>query len=109
MRVREQSWRVRRCMGRSYPRREEEDEENGERCSVRCQDNDLRDTTIEGFGGFVGAFLQLTVMTCLLDDVENLLCERGISDWPSFRAVSFCSSYKLPATYSSFRLHICWP
>lgn len=84
-------------------------EENGERCSVRCQDNDLRDTTIEGFGGFVGAFLQLTVMTCLLDDVENLLCERGISDWPSFRAVSFCSSYKLPATYSSFRLHICWP
>jgi hypothetical protein len=48
-------------------------EENGERGSISCKDDNFADTTVQGLGGFVGALLQLTVVGCLLDNVENFL------------------------------------
>lgn len=42
---------------------------------VGSKDDDLRDTTVESFGGLVGALLQLAVVGGLLDEVEDFLAE----------------------------------
>ena len=57
-------------------------QENGQWSGVGGEDDDLGDTAVEGLGGLVGALLQLAVVGCLLDDVEDLLGEGRIGDWP---------------------------
>lgn len=46
---------------------------NGEWGSIGCEDDDLADSAVESFGGFVGALLELTVVRGLLDNIEDLL------------------------------------
>ncbi len=80
-------------------------EENGERSCVCGEDNNFADTTVESFGSYavvsfmrfayrgmesagrtlVCSFLELAVMGGLLDDVEDLLSERGVGNRPSFK------------------------
>ena len=48
-------------------------EQDSERGGVGGEDNDLRDTTVEGLGGLVGALLQLAVVGSLLDEVKDFL------------------------------------
>ena len=48
-------------------------EQDSERGGVGGEDDDLRDTTVEGLGGLVGALLQLAVVGSLLDEVEDFL------------------------------------
>lgn len=57
-------------------------EQNGERRGVGCEDDDLADATVEGLGSLVGAFLQLAVVRRLLDQVEDLLRECLVGNWP---------------------------
>jgi hypothetical protein len=59
-------------------------EEDGERGGVGGEDDDLRDTTVEGLGGLVGTLLQLTVVAGLLDDVEDLLGEGRVGNGPGW-------------------------
>ena len=54
-------------------------EEDGEGSGVSGQDDDLGDTAVEGLGCFVGALLQLAVVRGLLDEVENVLGEGGVT------------------------------
>lgn len=56
-----------------------------QRRSVGGQNDDLRDTSVEGFGCFVGAFLQLAVVGSLLHNVEDLLGEGSIGKGPGWR------------------------
>lgn len=85
--------------------------ENGERCGVSCENDNLGGAPVEGFGccerevsrwsgdsrvdqicarstlgcqelTFVCAFLQLTVVGGLLDDSEDLLRESLVGNWP---------------------------
>lgn len=46
---------------------------------VGGHDNELADTTVEGLGGLVSALLELLVVRSLLDNIENLTSELGIS------------------------------
>lgn len=52
--------------------------------SVSSHDNELRDTSVQGFGGLVGTFLELTKVLRLLHDVKNLLSETSVSERKSF-------------------------
>lgn len=66
-------------------------EKNGERGSVCCEDNDLRDTTVQGLGSLVGSLLQLTEVGRLLNNVEDFLGQSRIGDGPSLKAIRSCS------------------
>lgn len=57
-------------------------EENLKGIGVGGEDDDLRDSAVEGLGGLVGTLLQLAVVGGLLDDVEDLLGDSGVGDWP---------------------------
>lgn len=57
-------------------------EKDGQRGGVGGQDDDLRDTSVEGLGGLVGTLLQLAVVAGLLDEVEDLLGEGLVGDRP---------------------------
>ncbi len=59
-------------------------EEDGQWSGVGSEDDDLGDTAVEGLGGLVGTLLQLAVVGSLLDDVEDLLGEVGVGDWPGW-------------------------
>lgn len=48
-------------------------EQDGKRGGVGGKDNQLGDTAVEGLGGFVGTLLQLTVVSRLLNEIEDLL------------------------------------
>lgn len=56
--------------------------QDGQRGGVGGQDDDLGDTSIEGLGGLVGALLQLTVVRCLLHEVEDFLGQGAVGDGP---------------------------
>lgn len=49
------------------------------------KDDDLRGTTVQRLGGFVGTFLQLAVMRRLLDEIENGLRESLVGDGPGWK------------------------
>ena len=51
-----------------------------EKGSHTCKDNQLRDTSVEGFGRLIGTLLQLTVMLCLLDEIQKLLGSLRVRD-----------------------------
>lgn len=57
-------------------------EKDGQRGGVGGQDDDLRDTSVEGLGGLVGTLLQLAVVAGLLHEVEDLLGESLVGDGP---------------------------
>jgi hypothetical protein len=57
-------------------------EENGERLSVGSEDDKLRNTTVKGLGGLVGALLQLAGMLRRLNEIEKLLLELLIGKGP---------------------------
>lgn len=57
-------------------------EKDGQRRGVGSQDDDLRDTSVEGLGGLVGTLLQLAVVAGLLHKVEDLLGEGLVGDRP---------------------------
>lgn len=57
-------------------------EEDGQRGGVGGEDDDLRDTSVEGLGGLVGTLLQLAVVAGLLHEVEDLLGESLVGDGP---------------------------
>lgn len=59
-------------------------EENLEGLGVGSEDNKLGNTTVEGLGGFVRSFLELTVMRGLLHQIEDLLRERGVREGEGF-------------------------
>lgn len=63
-------------------------EEDGQWSGVGSEDDDLGDSAVEGLGGLVGALLQLAVVGCLLDDIEDLLGKGRIGDWPCWEKVS---------------------
>lgn len=58
-------------------------EEDRKRGGVGGEDDDFRDTSVQGLGGLVGALLQLAGVRGLLDDVEDLLGESCVGDGPS--------------------------
>jgi len=60
-------------------------EENGQRRSVGGEDDNLRDTSVEGLGGLVGTLLELAVVAGLLHKVEDLLGESLVGDGPCGR------------------------
>lgn len=86
--------------------------ENRKRGGIRSEDDNLGDTTVESFGCLVSTFLELerksaagarakagevvrylSVMTCLLDDVENFLRQCLVGNGPCyFVTVSFSDS-----------------
>lgn len=47
--------------------------------NVSGHDDELADTTVEGLGGLVGTLLELLVVRSLLDEIEDLVGEGGIS------------------------------
>lgn len=49
---------------------------------VGGEDDQLGGASIEGFGGFVRAFLELSIVAGLLDGVENLLRQCLVGDGP---------------------------
>jgi hypothetical protein len=57
-------------------------EEDGQRSSVGGEDDNLRDTSVEGLGGLVGTLLELAVVAGLLHKVEDLLGESLVGDGP---------------------------
>lgn len=57
-------------------------QENGQRSSVGGENDNLGDTTVEGLGCLVGTLLQLAVVRGLLDQVEDVLGQGGVSDGP---------------------------
>lgn len=57
-------------------------EEDGQWGGVGGEDDNLGDTTVKSLGRLVGTLLQLAVVGGLLDDVEDLLGEGRIGDWP---------------------------
>ncbi len=50
---------------------------------VGGHDDELADTTVEGFCGLVGTLLQLLVVRSLLNQIEDLVGESGISQGES--------------------------
>lgn len=48
--------------------------------SVGSHDDELGDTTVQGLGGLVSALLQLTKVGGLLDEIEDLVGQLGISE-----------------------------
>lgn len=56
--------------------------ENRKRSSVRCENDNLRNTTVQCLGCLVGTFLQLAEMRRLLDNVEDFLGKSCVGDWP---------------------------
>lgn len=60
-------------------------EKDGQRGGVGGEDDDLRDTSVEGLGGLVGTLLQLAVVAGLLHKVEDLLGEGLVGDRPCGR------------------------
>lgn len=43
--------------------------------------NELGNTSVEAFGGFVGALSELLVVGGLLDQIEDLLGQAGVGEW----------------------------
>ena len=60
-------------------------QEDGEGRGVGGEDDDLGDAAVERLGGLVGTLLQLLVVRCLLDDVEDLLAESCVGRGPGWR------------------------
>jgi hypothetical protein len=60
--------------------KERQVQEDLERLGVGSHDDELGDTTVKGLGRLVGSLLQLAVVGRLLDDVEDLLRQRGIGE-----------------------------
>ena len=44
---------------------------NFDRFSIGRHDDEFRDTTVKGLGGFVGTLLGLLVVGCLLDKIQK--------------------------------------
>jgi hypothetical protein len=59
-------------------------EENLDRLGVGGQDNQFRDTTIEGLGGLVGSLFGLLVVGSLLDQIQDGHGQIGISEGEGF-------------------------
>ena len=57
-------------------------EKDGQRSGVGGEDDNLRDTSVEGLGGLVGTLLELAVVAGLLHKVEDLLGEGLVGDGP---------------------------
>lgn len=57
-------------------------EEDGQWSGVGGEDDDLGDSAVKGLGSLVGTLLQLAVVGGLLDDIEDLLGEGRVGDWP---------------------------
>ena len=57
-------------------------EEDGQRGGVGGEDDNFRDTSVEGLGGLVGTLLELAVVAGLLHKVEDLLGEGLVGDGP---------------------------
>jgi hypothetical protein len=93
-------------------------EKNSERGSVSCEDDHFADTTVQGLGSLVGTLLQLTIVTCLLDDIlrkvlvstltrrsnlgvtgtekvahQDFLRQGRVSDGPGGRSILFLSHF----------------
>lgn len=64
-------------------------QQNLNRLSVSSHDDELRNTSVQGFGGLVGTFLELTKVLRLLHDVKDLLSETSVSERKSFRVGHF--------------------
>ncbi len=58
--------------------------EGGALYSTGSKNNELCNATIQSLRRFVGALLQLTVVGCLLDEVQNGLREGRVGDGPSW-------------------------
>jgi hypothetical protein len=86
-------------------------QQDGEGRGVGGEDDDLGDAAVESLGRLVGALLQLAVVGCLLDDVEDLLGEGGVGDGPGWGGVRGTGGeLEGEATYRrrSFALQTCW-
>ena len=57
-------------------------EKDGQRGGIGGEDDNLRDTSVEGLGGLVGTLLELAVVAGLLHKVEDLLGEGLVGDGP---------------------------
>jgi len=64
-------------------------EKDGEGGGVGSEDDDLADSAVKSLGRLVGAFLQLAVVGCLLNKIEDLLCKSCVGNGPGGRAVLF--------------------
>lgn len=62
-------------------------QKNGERSGISGEHHNFSSSAVQGLGGLVGALLQLAVVGCRLDQVQNFLAHRRISDGPSGRVV----------------------
>lgn len=65
-------------------------EENGQWGGVGGEDEDLRDTTVEGLGGLVGSLLQLAVVRSLLDQIQDGLGKGSVGDGPGCEVCVSC-------------------
>jgi hypothetical protein len=63
-------------------------QQNLQRLGVGGHHDELADAAVERLGRFVGALLQLAVVGGLLDDVEDLLRQRGVREWEGCARVS---------------------
>ena len=60
-------------------------EDNLDGLDVGSHDNELADTTVESLGSLVGTLFELLVVGSLLDEIEDLVGEGGISQRESLR------------------------
>ncbi len=58
--------------------------EGGALYSTGSKDDELCNATIQSLRRFVGTLFQLTIVGCLLDEVENGLREGRVGDGPSW-------------------------
>lgn len=54
-------------------------QQNLQRLSIGGHDDQVRDTSVQGLGGLVGALLELLVVRGLLDQIQDSHSELGIS------------------------------
>lgn len=68
-------------------------QQNRQRAGISSEHDELRRSTIQGLCGLVRAFLDLAVVSCLLDEVEDVLGQGLVGDGPGCVEMSVMSFF----------------
>ena len=82
-------------------------EQNLKRLGVRRHNDELSDTTVQSLSGFVRALLELLVVCCLLDDVQDGDGQVGVCQWVCLRVVSLLHPNETTTKSAPYALTSC--